>query len=423
MQRLAWATTRAGAARLLSTRARAAADYYGTLGVSRGASGPELKKAYYAKAKAHHPDASGGGGGGGDDEAFAAVNAAYEVLSDPAKRRIYDQFGAEAVDAAAAAGAGGAAGGGGGPGARYGGPSPEDILRNFESFFGGGMGGMRARPSADAARPGEDRRVTAALEFMEAAKGAERRLRVGALERCEDCAGSGKKAETRVEPCGVCGGQGHVAGAPAGGIFGTVLMPCGSCSGVGEVLRDPCKGCGGAGVKSGVKENRVAFPAGVDTGTVLRVVGAGDDGVRGGPAGDLYIQVQVKEDDYFHRDGDDLHVVAPISVSQAALGGRVEVRTVDGEEDVAVRAGTQSDETSSLRGRALKGVGKRRRGDQFVHFKVVVPATLNERQRELFEELESLDGGKIDRADECAVPGLLQRFQRFLKSTIGGGGR
>eukprot|EP00173_Palmaria_palmata_P001821 Plantae.Rhodophyta-Palmaria_palmata.ctg20674.p1 GENE.Plantae.Rhodophyta-Palmaria_palmata.ctg20674~~Plantae.Rhodophyta-Palmaria_palmata.ctg20674.p1 ORF type:complete len:287 (+),score=40.17 Plantae.Rhodophyta-Palmaria_palmata.ctg20674:85-861(+) len=258
---------------------------------------------------------------------------------------------------------------------------------------------------------------------MEAAKGASRPIRVGAMQRCDDCSGSGKRAETRVDKCNVCAGRGHVAASPVGGMFGTVLMPCGACRGAGEVLRDPCRSCSGAGVKSGVKESRVSFPSGVDTGTVLRVSGAGDDGMRGGPPGDLYIEVRVKEDDYFHREDDDLHVVAPISIAQAALGGKVAVRTVDGEEEITVRPGTQSDETSSLRGRALKGVGKRLRGDQVVHFKVVVPATLSDRQRELFEELQSLDGGKIGRADECAVPGLLQRFQRFLRSTTAGSAR
>lgn len=396
----------------LASRARAA-DHYATLGVPRSASSAQIKKAYYAKAKTMHPDATGGGGGGGG-EAFADVSAAYDVLRDDEKRRMYDQYGDEGVRAAENGGGGGAEG--------YGqaqGMSAEDFMRDFGSVFGGGAG-MGQRLRVDSPRAGGDQSVRVTLEFMEAAKGAERKLRVGADLVCESCAGSGKVSTTKVVRCGTCGGNGHVRSSPAGGMFGTVLMPCAACRGVGEKLENPCGGCGGGGVTAGVRERDISFPEGISTGMTMKVPGAGDDGVRGGPAGNLFIQVEVKEDEYFHRDGRDLHVVAPISVAQAALGGTVEVKTVDGEEKVAVRAGTQSDEVSTLRGRALKDLNRGRRGDQVVHFKVVVPSSLTERQRELFEELAGLDGGNISRPDECGIPGLMQKFQRFLKTTIVG---
>jgi molecular chaperone DnaJ len=286
------------------------------------------------------------------------------------------------------------------------------------------MGVRPRRAAVDDPEAGEDKQTSVTLEFMEAAKGVERRIRVGALQTCTDCSGTGKTRKTSIVTCGDCNGSGHVRSSPAGGIFGTVLMPCRACRGAGDVMRDPCGGCAGLGVARGVKESRVAFPAGADSGMIMRVPGAGDAGVRGGPPGDLYVQVRVKEDDYFHRDGKDLHVVAPISVAQAALGGHVEVRTVDGTEEVAVRPGTQSDETTTLRGRALRSVNRARRGDQLVHFKVVVPSSLSGRQRKLFEELAGLDGGQIARPEECGIPGLVQKFQRFLKTSIGtGGGR
>ena len=209
----------------------------------------------------------------------------------------------------------------------------------------------------------------------------------------------------------------------SGGLFQSVIVTCSRCTGSGKVLRNPCGSCRGMGVISGMKETNVAFPRGSDNGMVLRVPNAGDDGARTGPAGDLYIHVKVKEDNYFHRHGQDLHVVAPISIAQAALGGKVSVRTVDGEESVYVKAGTQPDDRDTLRGRGLRAVNSSRRGNQVVHFKVVVPENLSVRQKELLEELLDLEGGKITTPDECTSEGLLRKFQRFLRTTIGSTGR
>jgi molecular chaperone DnaJ len=279
---------------------------------------------------------------------------------------------------------------------------------------------MQQRVAVDSPEPGADKQTVATIAFMEAAEGTERRIRVGVMQKCDDCKGSGKTRKTMIQKCGVCGGAGQVQGSPGGGLFGTVIMTCRSCRGSGEVMKDPCGGCGGLGIKQGVRDTKVAFPAGTDNGMVMRVDGAGDDGIRNGPPGDLYIQVRVKEDPYFHREGRNLHVVAPISIAQAALGGTVKVRTVDGEDEVAVPAGTQSDDTATMRGRALPSLNSPRRGDQRVHFKVVIPTKLSDRQRDLLEELAALDGGKVSRPGDHGGASLLNKFQTFLKNTISG---
>eukprot|EP00171_Calliarthron_tuberculosum_P010670 IDg10670t1 len=404
-----FASARTTAARTLSTSAADATqrDLYEVLGVSRDASASDVKKAYYRLAKAHHPDTSSGDAG-----TFAQVSAAYDVLSDEKKRAIYDMHGHDGVRAADAGGDPRAAGGFGG----FNAASAEDVLREFAEMFGV-RGAGRAR--ADAPVPGADRETAVDLELMECAVVTERDVSVRARVRCHDCGGSGRGKQTRVTPCADCGGSGRVRVAASP--FQTLIAPCASCDGGGSVLADPCGGCGGKGTTTGVKDHRVAVPAGADNGTVLRVRGGGDDGVRGGEPGDLYVRVRVKVHDYFHRAGSDLHVVAPISIAQAALGGAVRVRTVDGNESVRVRPGSQPDDTLTMSGRALPRPGSSRRGDQVVHLKVVVPQSLSERQRELLQELHDLEGGTITDHDDCTAKGLLHRFQRFLRNNIGAG--
>lgn len=379
-------------------------DYYSVLGLSRDASPQDVKKAYYRLAKEHHPDTASG-----NPETFAEVNHAYEVLSDEKRRRIYDDFGHDGVEAEAAGVDPRAAGMGGMNAA-----SAEDILREFGEFF---TGQSVRRAAVDDPEPGSNKETVTTLTFMEAVNGVDKKVSVSAMRTCEDCSGSGKTAKTRLDNCPQCGGEGRMQ--VNGGLFQTVIAMCSSCSGSGKVMRNPCSSCRGRGVTPGTKETMVAFPPGSDNGMVLRVPNAGDDGTRRGPAGDLYIHVRVKEDDYFHREGRNVHVVAPISIAQAALGGRVTVRTIDGEEAIKIRAGTQPDDRITLPGRALRNVNSSRRGDQIVHMKVVVPGNLTERQKELLEELLELEGGKITKPDECPSPGLLRRFQRFLRTAIG----
>lgn len=396
--------------RALSSSARSSpsplSDYYRILGVPRNASQAEVKKAYYKLAKSHHPDS----GSGSDASAFAELSHAYETLSDPRKRRLYDTYGVEGVNAAEADTAGG-------PDAGFAGAAGvEDILREFGEFFGGRNVPRRA---VDEPLPGEDKQAVVRLSLNEAAFGAVKEVRVDASRTCDRCAGSGKTEKTSVQSCPQCGGEGRVR--RNGGMFQTVIMSCHRCGGSGSVLRDPCGGCEGSGVTPGVKENSVSFPPGCDTGMVLRVPGGGGAGARRGPPGDLFIQVRVEEDPYFHRDGRDLHVVAPISIAQAALGGKVSIRTIDGNESVKVRKGTQPDDTYTLHGRALRGVNDPKRGNQIVHFKVVVPEKTSKRQEDLLRELLELEGGKITKPEDCGSRSLLQRFQRFLRGTVGSG--
>lgn len=410
-RRFRYAPPRRGLA--TSAAREAPRDYYDVLGVQRGASAADVKKAYYKLAKEHHPDKADG-----NSEVFAEVSAAYDVLRDADKRRIYDQFGHEGVQAADA-GADPRAAGMGGMGSG-GFASAEDILRGFGQFFNGGS---PARAAPDAPSPGDDREARVRLAFMDAVRGKTQNVSVQALQTCGDCGGSGKTTATRMDTCPDCGGTGRVQ-MSGGAMFGTVVMACARCGGSGQIMVDPCGSCDGAGVVPGVREIPVAFPAGADEGMVLRIPGGGDAGKRGGPAGDLYVRLQVERDPYFHRDGRDLHVVAPVSVAQAALGGTVSVRTVDGgeeggEERIRIRAGVQSDDRVTMGGRGVASVSGRPRGDQVVHVKVVVPDQLSERQKELFQELLELKGGKMERPGECGSAGLLQRFQKFLRTTVG----
>lgn len=389
-----------------SSASRADQDYYQLLGVSRTATPTQIKKAYYALAKNHHPDKSGG-----DPEIFAQVNQAYEALSDPKKRSIYDRYGEEGVRASAMGADPGSASGfpGGGPMSG----NVDDILREFTDMF---SNQRPRRPKPDDPVPGSDKQTSTILTLKEAAAGVIKDIRTGALDTCTVCAGSGTTSTTKMDKCSQCGGEGRVQNSF--GMFQSVIMECQGCSGTGTILRDPCGRCEGEGVVSSVKNVSVSFPPGCDTGMVLRVPDGGDTGIRRGPPGDLYVQVRVKDDPYFHRQGSDLHVVAPISIAQAALGGKVHVNTIDGEEHVMVRPGTQPDDSVTLEGRALRSVKSSKRGHQVIHFKVVIPQHVSGRQKELLTELLELDGGKIERQEECTPRTLLQRFQRFLKRSV-----
>ncbi|PXF49656.1 Chaperone protein DnaJ [Gracilariopsis chorda] len=384
-------------------------DYYDLLGVPRTASQHQIKKAFYRLAKDHHPDTSNG-----DRETFAQVNHAYQILSDTNKRRIYDRFGEEGVRASEMGADPAAAAAGMNPRqGPFAGPDIEDILRDFGHFFNGQT---PQRPAVDDPIPGENKQTVVTLTLQEAAAGVAKEVRTNSVDTCRDCAGSGKTKSTRIRQCPQCSGEGRVR--TTSGLFQTIVMSCHRCKGTGDLLENPCSTCDGDGVVPSFKHTSVSFPPGCDTGMVLRVPGAGATGVRRGPPGDLYIQVKVKEDDYFHRAGKDLHVVAPISFAQAALGGTVQVRTLDGSETVEVRPGTQPDDTFILHGRAMRGVNSPRRGNQVVHFKVVVPENLSTRQRQLLSELMEEEGGKLTKPEDCTSQNLLERFQRFMRRTI-----
>ncbi|KAK1867894.1 hypothetical protein I4F81_010391 [Pyropia yezoensis] len=411
-----------------------AEDLYAVLGVPRTATAAEIKKAYYKAAKSLHPDAAGGG----DRQRFASAGAAYEVLRDTAKRRVYDAHGQrgleamrqgvspEDVERAAAGGGMGGSGGGfpfGGMGG-MGGPGPgqevdvEELLKQMFGGRGGGRPAARRRRVDPLSVPvaGEDAGTSVKLSFMDAARGAERTLRVKVNRPCSSCKGSGKTAKTRVDTCPTCDGAGQAT--RTAGMF-VEVSTCGACGGTGSRVRDACGGCGGGGVVTGSRSVVVTFPAGIEDGTTMRVPARGHAGARGGTDGDLYVQVRVAEDPHFHRVGSDVHVVAPISFAQAALGASVPVRLLDGVEPVEVPTGTQPDDQLRMQGRGLpqpRSLWAAKRGDQYVHFKVVVPTAMSDRQRELVEELAREEGEHPAAKPEYACKGgLVERFRGFLR--------
>lgn len=387
---------------------RAQSDYYDILGVSKDSTQPQIKKAYYRLAKNHHPDTSTG-----DRDLFAQISHAYQTLSDENKRRIYDRFGEEGVRASSMGADPSAYSGMGSTAGQYGAPNIDEVLREFGEFFTGQNLRQRA---VDDPIPGEDKQTVVTLNLREAAFGINKTVRANSLDTCRQCAGSGKTKTTRITKCPQCSGEGRIR--RTAGMFQTVIMACHRCEGAGNIMQNPCSKCDGDGIVDTAKESTVSFPAGCDTGMVLRVPGAGATGIRRGPPGDLFIQVKVKEDEYFHRRGKDLHVAAPISYAQAALGGSVEVRTLEGKKSVSIPPGTQPDDTHVFKGFAMRGINSPRQGDQVVHFKVVIPDKLSSRQRELLTQLMEEEGGKLTKPEDCTSQSLLQRFQRFLRRTI-----
>ena len=346
-------------------------DYYDILGVSRDASEKKLKKAYRKLAMKHHPDRNPG-----DDEAekrFKEASEAYEVLSDPEKRRIYDQFGHEGLKGAAGGRAGAA-----------GFDSMDDIFSQFGDIFGDmfGFGGQRRRGGP---RRGADMRYDLELTFEEAAFGTTKNLTIPRHEECEECDGSGAMPGTSPTTCPSCSGRGQVHHQQG---FFTLSSTCPECKGSGEYIADPCEACGGEGKTRVENEVEVQIPAGVDSGTRLRLRREGENGSRGAPRGDLYVFLHVEESDTFERDGSDLHFRKEISFVQAALGAEIEVPTLEDEESesVTVKPGTQHGDKKILKNRGIADVKGSGRGDLIVYFDIQIPSDLSKRQRELLEE-------------------------------------
>ncbi len=356
-------------------------DFYDILGVNRGADQKEIKKAYYAKAKAMHPDVNK------DDpkatEKFAEVQSAYECLSDAEKRASYDQFGHAGAGGNPFGGGGG--GGGGGPGGNpFGGQSAEDIFRNFGDMFGqqqrGGAGQMRNAPQR-----GGDVQTRLRVRFMDAVNGCKQDVTYRQATNCGTCSGTGAKPGTSPSVCARCRGTGaiHVQRG-----FFQMQMPCDACGGTGQVITDPCPTCGGEGRTTKIRTLQVTIPKGVDTGINMRLNQQGDEGIRGGPSGSLYVEIEVERDAFFERDGADVHTEIPIRFSQAALGATIPLRTLRGEVDLKVKAGTQPGEQVVLRGRGIQKLNGGERGNQYVHFHVDIPQSLTPEQQDLLERLE-----------------------------------
>jgi molecular chaperone DnaJ len=351
-------------------------DYYEILGVDRGADDAVLKSAFRKQAKALHPDRNPGDSNA--EQKFKEVNEAYEVLKDPQKRAAYDQFGHAAFEGGMG---GGGAGGGFGPEFAH---SMEDI---FENFFGDFMGGRRGGQRRSGRERGADLRYNMEITLQEAYDGKTAQIRVPTSVQCEECSGTGAKPGTSPSTCQTCGGMGKVRASQG---FFTIERTCHVCHGRGEVIEDPCGGCHGSGRVSRERTLSVNIPAGVEDGTRIRLAGEGEAGLRGGPSGDLYIFLSIKPDSFFQRDGSDLFCRVPISMVTAALGGQIDVPTVEGSVTrVKVPAGTETGKQFRLRGKGMPVLRSKMTGDMYIQVEVETPKNLTKRQRELLEEFET----------------------------------
>ncbi|KAB2314062.1 molecular chaperone DnaJ [Betaproteobacteria bacterium SCN2] len=348
-------------------------DYYEILGVAKNASDDEIKKAYRKLAMKFHPDRNPDDKGA--EEKFKEAKEAYEVLSDGDKRAAYDQFGHEGVNPQGGPGGFGGFGSAGG----------FDFSDIFEGIFGGGMGGG-GRGRSNVYR-GADLRYNLEITLEEAARGTETKIRIPTLEECESCHGSGAKPGTQPTTCPTCQGHGQVRMQQG---FFSIQQTCPRCHGSGKIVAEPCGACHGQGRIKKHKTLSVKIPAGVDEGDRIRLAGEGEAGVNGGPPGDLYVQIHLKAHPLFKRDGDDLHCEMPVSFATAALGGEVEIPTLDGHARLKVAAETQSGQVLRLKGKGIKGVRSSGPGDLYCHVVVETPVKLSARQKELLREFESL---------------------------------
>ncbi len=372
-----------------------AKDYYELLGVSRDASGEDIKKAYRKLAVQYHPDKNPGNKEA--EEKFKEISHAYEILRDPQKRRQYDQFG-EAAFRYAGAGT-------------WGFHDPFDI---FAEVFGGafgdifeGMFGFRGR-GRRGPRRGRDLEHGLKLDFLEAAKGATKQVKVRKHETCSVCGGSGARPGTGKVTCSRCGGSGQIS--QSSGFF-SISRTCDACGGTGETVKEPCPECGGTGITEVIKKISVTVPPGVDTGIRLRVSGEGEAGMNGGPSGDLYVVISVREHEFFTRREYDLLYVAPVSFAQLVFGDQIKVPGIDGENDLPVPSGTPSGHVFRLRGKGVKRLDGRGKGDQLVKVRVEIPKNLNAHQKKLLREFEaSFAGGKA-----AGAKNIVDRVREIFK--------
>ncbi|MBF0137974.1 MAG: molecular chaperone DnaJ [Magnetococcus sp. DMHC-1] len=382
-------------------------DYYDTLGVARSTPADDIKKAYRKLAMELHPDRNPGNKSA--EARFKEINEAYDVLKDPKKRAIYDQFG----HAGLGQNAGGPGGGfPGGDGAGYSGFG--DI---FEEFFGDifGAGGGRGRGGGggrSSTQRGEDFRYDLTVKLEDVMEGAEERLRIPAIVACEKCSGSGSQAGSGPENCGVCGGSGQLRTQQG---FFSIARPCGACQGRGTIIRNPCPDCHGQGRKRSEKNLTVKIPPGVETGNRIRLSGEGGAGQNNGPAGDLYIVIEVAKHPIFERYNADLLCQVPITFPQAALGGKIEVPTLRGRSRVTLPPGSQTGKRLVLKGKGLPHLNRPGVfGDLVVEVLVETPVNLNKRQRELMEEFARCSGQDCQPESNS----FLNRVKEFLDKNI-----
>ncbi|MDG3041463.1 molecular chaperone DnaJ [Roseicyclus marinus] len=382
-------------------------DYYEVLGVSKGASADEIKKAYRTKAKELHPDRNADKP---DAEAqFKEVNEAYDVLKDADKKAAYDRFGHAAFD-------GGMAGGGrsGGYGGRPGqGDFASAFSDVFEDLFGDFMGGQRSGGGRNRASRGSDLRYNLRISLEEAFAGLTKQITVPSSVACGSCNGTGSEAGAEPTTCPTCSGMGKVRAQQG---FFTVERTCPTCSGMGQIVKNPCRTCGGAGRQQKDRALSVNIPAGVETGTRIRLSGEGEAGMRGGPSGDLYIFIEVSEHALFQRDGIDLFCRVPVSMTRAALGGEIEVPTIDGGRSrVKVPEGSQSGRQMRLRGKGMPQLRGPGIGDMYIELAVETPVSLTAEQKELLKKFEEISA----KSNNPNATGFFDKVKSFWDGMTG----
>jgi molecular chaperone DnaJ len=379
----------------VSNESMAKRDYYEVLGVARGASDAELKAAFRKAAMQHHPDRNPGDKD--CEERFKEINEAYEVLKDADKRAAYDRFGHAAFEH------------GGGAGAGFGADFGSAFSDLFEGIFG--MAGQRSRGSGR--ERGADLRYNMEISLDDAFNGKAAQVRIPTSVTCEACSGSGAKPGTKPKSCPTCSGQGKIRHAQG---FFTLERTCPACHGRGQVIDNPCPGCSGSGRVTRERTLSVNIPAGVEDGTRIRLAGEGEAGMRGGPAGDLYIFLSIASHAFFQRDGADLHCRVPISMVTAALGGEFEVPTIEGGKTrVKVPDGTQSGRRFRLQSKGMPVLRSKQTGDMYVQVVVETPQKLTKRQKELLAEFEKLSSK--DTHPEAA--GFFSRVKEFFGTRAG----
>ncbi len=358
-------------------------DYYEVLGIQKGASEDEIKKAFRKKARENHPDLHP------DDpsyvEKFQEINEANEVLSDPEKRKRYDQFGHAGVDPSYGGGGADPFGGMGGMGG-FG-----DVSDLFENIFGGfGFGGGSTRSSANAPRKGSDIQENITISFMDACNGKKQEIKINRMGVCDACKGTGADGGTTADICPDCQGRGSVKTTqrtPFGAISST--KPCPHCGGKGKIIKNPCSKCHGVGRVRVQKTVSIEIPAGIDDGQAIRLSGQGDSGINGGPSGDLLIGITVKSHPLFRREGYDIHCDIPVTYMEAVLGAEITVPTIDGDVKYNIAEGTQTGTVFRLKGKGVRKIHRTERGNQYVKIFVEVPKNLTKKQKDLLKEFEA----------------------------------
>lgn len=369
-------------------------DYYQTLGLARGATQDEIKKAYRKSALKFHPDRNPGDSNA--EKKFKEISEAYEVLSDEKKRQIYDQYGADAFKAGGMGGPGGMGGMGGAGGFS----SMEEALRTFMNAFGGGGSGGESmfdsffgfehEGNHGGAKQGASKKMNLSVSFEEAMRGVEKEVALSTYIHCDRCNGSGAKSSTNIKKCSRCKGSGQVHQSRG---FFSMTSVCPECYGKGKMVTDPCLDCRGQGRVKKKQQVKIKVPAGVDSGMRLRLSGYGDAGEGGGSAGDLYVFISVEPHAFFERDGDDINVELPLSFSEAALGCKKELPTPLGETcRLVIPEGTQTGKILRVREEGAPNVHRRGRGDILVHICVETPVHLNEKQKDLLRQFAELEG-------------------------------